>query len=75
MWHLFGLGSVGVVVEFHPPVDPADFPSRKALTEHCRRVIAGAVSAALSGRLPPAPAVPPAEPEGAAEPAGAIAAR
>jgi 1-acyl-sn-glycerol-3-phosphate acyltransferase len=75
MWHLFGLGSIGVVIEFHPPLDPADFPSRKALTEHCRRVIAGAVSAALSGRLPPAPATPPAEPGRIAEPAGAIAAR
>jgi 1-acyl-sn-glycerol-3-phosphate acyltransferase len=75
MWHLFGLGSIGVVVEFHPPLDPADFPSRKALTEHCRRVIAGAVSAALSGRLPPAPAETPAESERVAEATGAIAAR
>jgi lyso-ornithine lipid O-acyltransferase len=75
MWHLFGLGSVGVVVEFHPPLDPADFPSRKALTEHCRRVIAGAVSSALSGRLPPVAAAPPDEPGTVAEPTGAIAAR
>ena len=74
MWHLFGLGTVSVVVQFHAPLDPAEFPSRKALAEHCRRVIATAVSAALSGRLPEATAAGPAAPE-IAGPAGAIATR
>jgi lyso-ornithine lipid O-acyltransferase len=73
MWHLFGLGRITVVVEFHPPLDPANFPSRKALAEHCRGTIAAAVSAVLSGRSAPAPVAPP--PDEAAEPAGAIAAR
>jgi lyso-ornithine lipid O-acyltransferase len=75
MWHLFGLGTVTVVVEFHAPLDPADLPSRKALSEHCRRTIATAVSAALSGRSLPAPAAIPAPPAGSTELAGAIVAR
>jgi lyso-ornithine lipid O-acyltransferase len=73
MWHLFGLGPITVVVEFHPPLDPAEFPSRKALAEDCWRVIATATSAALAGRAPPA--ADPAPPPALAAPAGAIAAR
>jgi 1-acyl-sn-glycerol-3-phosphate acyltransferase len=52
MWTLVGLGVVTVVVEFHPVVTIAEFGSRKALAEHCARVVAGGVSAVLSGRSP-----------------------
>ncbi|MEM7530203.1 MAG: lysophospholipid acyltransferase family protein [Pseudomonadota bacterium] len=29
-----------VTVTFHPPAKPADFPDRKALAEHCQRLVA-----------------------------------
>lgn len=51
--HLLGalaLGRVDVEVEFHAPVDPKDFPNRKALSAHCERAVSGGVSRALSGR-------------------------
>ncbi len=44
------LGVVTVAVEFHEPVTLAAFGSRKALSDHCQRVVAGGLSAALSGR-------------------------
>jgi 1-acyl-sn-glycerol-3-phosphate acyltransferase len=50
LWTLLGLGIVTVVVEFHAPVTAAAYPSRKALAEACRRMIADGVAAALSGR-------------------------
>jgi 1-acyl-sn-glycerol-3-phosphate acyltransferase len=59
LWHLLGLGIIAVVVEFHPPVTFAELGSRKALSEHCHRVVSAGVAAALSGRLgapPPRPA-------------------
>jgi 1-acyl-sn-glycerol-3-phosphate acyltransferase len=39
-----------VEVEFHPPVTIDGFSSRKALAEHCQRVIADGVARAISGR-------------------------
>jgi 1-acyl-sn-glycerol-3-phosphate acyltransferase len=50
MWHLLGRGTIAVEVEFHPVVTLGDFASRKALTEHCQRVIAAGLAIALSGR-------------------------
>jgi len=50
MWHLVGCGTIDVEVEFHPVVTLGDFASRKALTDHCQRVIAAGLAAALSGR-------------------------
>ena len=44
------LGRVDVDVEFHEPVDPADFRNRKELAAHCQRIVANGVSRALSGR-------------------------
>lgn len=44
------LGRVDVEVEFHAPVDPKDFPNRKALSAHCERAVSGGVSRALAGR-------------------------
>jgi 1-acyl-sn-glycerol-3-phosphate acyltransferase len=43
-------------VEFHEPVTVELFGSRKALAEHCWRLVAGGVDRAVSGR--PQPAVP-----------------
>jgi len=48
-----GMGVVTVVVEFHPPVTMAQFGSRKALSDHCQRVVAGGMAVALSGRKTP----------------------
>jgi 1-acyl-sn-glycerol-3-phosphate acyltransferase len=65
LWTMLGLGTVDVAVTFHTPVALAQFGSRKALAEHCHRVIALGMASALAGRLP-APE-PPAEPMPAAK--------
>ena len=61
------MGIVTVVVQFHEPVTIRDYGSRKALAEHCHRVVAAGVADALgkvglparaafasAGRKPPA---------------------
>ena len=53
LWAMVGLGRVGVTVQFHAPVRVEDFPSRKALAEHCWRVVAAGVASALAGRPQP----------------------
>jgi lyso-ornithine lipid O-acyltransferase len=53
LWTLVGLGVITAVVEFHPVVTVRELGSRKALAEHCYRVISDGVAAALAGR--PAP--------------------
>ena len=50
LWQAMGLGNLTVVVHFHAPVSWDEFGSRKALTDHCHRMVAGGVAAALSGR-------------------------
>jgi lyso-ornithine lipid O-acyltransferase len=60
LWRMIGLGTVEVVVEFHPPTFLADCGSRKALAEYCRGRIAGGVAAAIAGRPQPVPDPPPA---------------
>ncbi|HZS84833.1 MAG TPA: lysophospholipid acyltransferase family protein [Stellaceae bacterium] len=50
LWTLLGLGTLTVVVEFHPVVTLAQFGARKVLAEHCRRAVAAGLAAALSGR-------------------------
>jgi 1-acyl-sn-glycerol-3-phosphate acyltransferase len=50
LWHVVGLGRITVAIEFHPPVTLAQFPSRKALSEHCQRAVAEGVAVALAGR-------------------------
>ncbi|MGH6967557.1 MAG: lysophospholipid acyltransferase family protein [Stellaceae bacterium] len=68
LWTMLGLGRLGVSVTFHPTVCATDFPSRKALAEHCTATISAGLSAALAGRearlplpaprpAPPAPAL------------------
>lgn len=55
LWTMLGIGRLGVNVTFHPAVSAADFPSRKALAEHCAATIAAGLSAALAGREPAMP--------------------
>jgi 1-acyl-sn-glycerol-3-phosphate acyltransferase len=50
LWRVLGLGRTTVMIEFHPPVSLDQFGSRKALAEHCHRVVAEGVAAAVSGR-------------------------
>ena len=45
LWRLAGLGRITVTVEFHPPVTLDQFASRKALCEHCHRMVAEGVAA------------------------------
>jgi lyso-ornithine lipid O-acyltransferase len=73
LWRLLGLGTIEVVVEFHPPVAVADFPSRKALAEYCERRVASGVSRLLTGReVTPAAVAPQIPSEPAAEIAGEL---
>jgi len=53
LWEMVGLGRVGVTVAFHAPVSIAAFPTRKALAEHCWRVVSAGVASAISGRPQP----------------------
>src|SRR5580692_11817690 len=58
LWRLLGLGTVEVVVEFHPPVAVAEFPSRKALSEFCYQRISAGVGRLLAGRAQQPAAAP-----------------
>ena len=58
LWSMVGMGTVEVVVEFHPPTFLADCGSRKALARYCHARIAGGMAAALSGRPQPVPDPP-----------------
>lgn len=58
IWSMVGLGTVEVVVEFHPPTFLSDCGSRKALAGYCYARIAGGVAGALFGRRQPAPEPP-----------------
>ena len=66
LWTMLGLGTVDVAVNFHPPVTLAALGSRKALAEHCHRVVAAGMASALAGRTqlpePAGEAVPAARP-------------
>ena len=53
LWQMVRLGRLTVRVEFHEPVTVGGFGSRKALAEHCWRVIANGVDRAVSGRSQP----------------------
>ncbi|NBB82298.1 MAG: 1-acyl-sn-glycerol-3-phosphate acyltransferase [Alphaproteobacteria bacterium] len=50
IWQMARLGRLGVTVEFHDPVDPAAFPTRKALARHCWQIVGDGMSRALAGR-------------------------
>jgi 1-acyl-sn-glycerol-3-phosphate acyltransferase len=55
---LFGLGTVTVIVEFHPPVTIDRFGGRKALSAYCQAQVGRGVVAALTGRPQPEPQLP-----------------
>jgi len=58
VWSMIGLGTVEVVVQFHPPTFLADCGSRKALAGYCYARIAGGMAGALHGRPQPMPKPP-----------------
>ena len=61
LWTMIGLGTVEVVVEFHPPTTLAECGSRKALARYCEERVAAGLASALSGRRRPLPARQPAD--------------
>jgi len=64
LWSMIGLGTVEVVVQFHPPTFLADCGSRKALAGYCYARIAGGMAGALFGRPQPMPKPPGPAPRG-----------
>lgn len=50
LWKVLGLGTVEIVVQFHPPTTLAECGSRKALARYCEAQVAGGLARALSGR-------------------------
>jgi lyso-ornithine lipid O-acyltransferase len=58
LWSMVGLGTVEVVVEFHPPIFLSDCGSRKLLAGYCHARVAGGVASALFGRRQPLPEPP-----------------
>lgn len=58
LWSMLALGTVEVVVEFHPPTFFAECGSRKALAGYCHARVAGGMAAALCGRPQPVPQPP-----------------
>ncbi len=50
LWQVAKLGTITAEVTFHPPVLPADFPNRKALSAHCERVVRNGFARLLAGR-------------------------
>jgi 1-acyl-sn-glycerol-3-phosphate acyltransferase len=53
LWTMLGLGTVEVVVEFHPATTLAECGSRKALARYCEHRVAAGLATALSGRREP----------------------
>jgi 1-acyl-sn-glycerol-3-phosphate acyltransferase len=53
-WELLGLGRLRTTLQFHAPVTFAQLGSRKALAEHCEKVIAAGLVAANTGCALPA---------------------
>lgn len=66
VWIMAGLGRLTVAVDFHEPVTLPQFGSRKALAEHCSRVVGAGLAAELAGRRPETLARPAAGSDGAA---------
>ncbi len=49
-FRLFGLGRVSARIEFHRPVGPGEFASRKELTDHCYKTVADGHANALASK-------------------------
>ena len=47
LWRMLGLGTVEVVVEFHPPTSLAECGSRKMLARYCEERVAEGLAGAL----------------------------
>jgi len=75
LWNVVGLGTVEVVVEFHPPTTLAERGSRKALARYCEERAAAGMANALAGRRPAATNAPRPRPgrQSAVAPAAAAA--
>lgn len=58
MWSMAGIGTVEIVVQFHPPTFSSDWDSRKALAAYCHARVSGGMAAALCGRPQPMPEPP-----------------
>jgi lyso-ornithine lipid O-acyltransferase len=58
LWAMLGLGRAEAVVQFHDPIHPERFATRKEMAEHCWRVVAAGVASAISGRPQAMPAAP-----------------
>jgi 1-acyl-sn-glycerol-3-phosphate acyltransferase len=50
LWTVLGLGTVEIVVEFHPPTMLEERGSRKALARYCEDAVGAGLASALSGR-------------------------
>jgi 1-acyl-sn-glycerol-3-phosphate acyltransferase len=50
LWRMLGMGELTAEVIFHEPVTIDRFASRKALAEHCWRVVSEGVASLLAGR-------------------------
>src|SRR5207244_8349108 len=59
LWRVLGLGTIEVVVEFHPPTTLAACGSRKMLARYCEDRVVGGLAGALTGRRRPRPERPP----------------
>jgi 1-acyl-sn-glycerol-3-phosphate acyltransferase len=62
LWTVLGLGTIEVVVEFHPSTTLAECGSRKMLARYCQERVAEGVAGALSGRRGAARGAPSKEP-------------
>ena len=60
LWTMLGLGPSTVEITFHDSLSIADFDNRKALADHCCRVVAAGLSDSLTGRRDRSLAPPPA---------------
>lgn len=66
LWNVFGQGYARVVLQFHAPVRPGDFASRKELALYCQARVAEGHARAINGR--PQQVVAVAQPEVVAAP-------
>src|ERR1700730_17287502 len=59
LWRVLGLGTIEIVVEFHPATTLAACGSRKMLARYCEERIKSGLAAALTGRRRPRSQTPP----------------
>lgn len=51
LWKMFTLGGFTIDVVFHPVINPADFPDRKALAEYCHKRVSEGVEKCVAGKF------------------------